>query len=183
MQKIKEELITPHNFDETTKDSYIILDTNILLNIAYSNKSYLELLSKLKGNNADLITFDVCFYEFLKGSNSNQEIKIKTEIFKRFDIEIITSKNLLEDYLKIIKVYRLKGRNVSFVDLFLASALAKYSINNQKIFILTGNYKDFYFNIFLRECIVIINSQDQIIPLVFLKLNKEAFKKSIDSFK
>ncbi len=176
------ELIFPLNFESFIKDSYIILDTNIFINLAINNKIYLDFIIFLKNNNVDLITFDLCYWEFLKGSVNENEIGKKNKIFKELEIGVLPSRNLIDTYLETIRLYRRKGREVSLVDLFLAAGLIKYSKGNQKIYLLTGNYKDFYFNIFIREKIVLVNTSEQITPLVFLSINKESYKKSLNNF-
>ena len=169
------------NFTDAIKDSYVLLDTNILLKAGLNSKPYVLLFNHLLSNNADLVILDVCKWEFIKGSASSKELREKEKVFSAFDIGIISSRILREQAEQVIKVYRRFGREVSLVDMFLAAFLVKFS-HSDKVVFLTGNYRDFPWNIFNRIGIALINEKKQITPIVALQLNKDAFERSLVSF-
>lgn len=174
-------VLTPQ-FEKLPQAGYVFLDTNILLEAAINQPPYVELLAYLTNNlSEDLVTLDLCQWEFLKGSNNQNEWNKKKKFFDLFNISIISSTNLTKHLEKILQVYRLFGRKLSLVDIYLAAVLVQYK-NNPKVFMLTTNYHDFPTNLFQRKAIAIIEKSKSITPVVALVLNTSSFQKSQQAF-
>ena len=71
MKKGIGDLVLSDNFTDAIKNSYVLLDTNILLKAALNSKQYFLLFNHLIDNNAALMILDVCKWEFFKGSTSS----------------------------------------------------------------------------------------------------------------
>lgn len=177
MSKKQGKLVIDSQFKEIIKDSYIILDTNILIGVGLQKAPYIDLFSLMDKRNCLYLTIDLCEYEFLKGSETSNELKIKKSLFKNFDINIFPTAQLKKDFNNILSIYRRSSKSISLADLYLAAMLIKYK-NNKNLFLLSEDVKDFWGNFFDRKVILNIEEDKKIKPLVFSQLNSKSYVKA-----
>lgn len=147
----------------------IILDTNILINIAREKEAYIQLYEILIKFECTLATMDLCVFEYLKGSVKKNIIDQKKQTIP--DLAILKCKDYQEDYEKIILKYKHKSSKISIADLFLAAALEKHK-KNPKVFLLTCDIKDFPNSFFSREIICNIEEEDKIDSIIFARMQE-----------
>jgi len=171
MSKIQSSLIVPHQFDEVIlANSNIILDTNILIELSIQNKGYFELFEKFNEKNCTYLTSDICYYEFMKISRSKKEMDIKKKLFANFEIVVLPTGKLTEEFEFILSI--LRGKNVSLADIMLGALLKKYEMNNN-IFLLTSDIKDFGKSIYERKIIFNVSEEEQIKNIILCRLNTD----------
>lgn len=176
-----DKLILSDQFNQKFTNSFILLDTSILINITLKKQSYLELFLLMDQQNCSYFTIDLCAYELYKGSETQEAFNQKKEIFEKLDISINPCNLYKTEFNDILAIYRKSGQDVSITDMFLAAALKKY-VQNERVFLLTEDIGHFWGQFFTREVIVNIETNKHIKPLAFCRFNSTNFKKTKATF-
>ncbi len=173
MSKNPNRLILPSQFNEIIREnSTILLDTNVLLNLGIQNTAHLELFELMNKKNCTYVTSDLCYLEFIKGSDSRKEMDIKEKLFTDFDIIVLPTSNLRQEFEFVVSLYRRSGKDISIADIALGSLLKKY-IDAKNFYLLTEDVGDFWESLFERKIIVNISEEKHIQNLIFCTLKKE----------
>lgn len=143
------ELILPQDFYSITKNKFLLLDTSVFIDTLLNPTKFGGLFSDLKSNGCSLVTLDAVQIEFIKGASDEANFQKKELIINDIiDTIIPASKDVWEESLKLLQLYKEDGKTASITDLLLAGTLVKYS---KTIFLVTKNLQDFPTNIFTLE--------------------------------
>lgn len=148
MKKKKEKLLLSNNLKQELTNAYILLDTNLLINIATGKDPYVELLSQFSQLNCNLFTIDYCIDEFYKGVQDEKIFNLKKafvgKTLQKLGVSIQPSKKLIsnEYFLQVIKTFRVSLAKHSLVDIYIIAYASIYSYLDN-MFIATEDIKDF----------------------------------------
>ena len=143
------ELILPHDFYSTIKNKFLLLDTSVFIDFLLNSAKFGKLFTDLKSNGCSLLTLDAVALEFIKGASDQTSFSKKELIIKDIVDSILpVSKDIWEESMKLLKIYKEDAKTASITDLLLAATLVKY---HNTTFLVTKNLNDFPINIFKLE--------------------------------
>lgn len=142
------------------KNKWLFLDADVIID-ALNYEELLNLLRTLKETEAELLTIQSVFFEFMRGTQSIEAFNANINFFENlvtvYQIENRNAKlDGLEDF--IVVMARIGG-NKSYADFLLAACL--YLFKNEAL-VRTGNNKHFPTSIFDRPEIITADYDSEI---------------------
>ena len=137
---------------ESIKGTFLLLDTNILIDASKDPDAFDELFTLLKQHDIQGVHDSIAKLEFLRGARNNKELE-SYEVFldgllgtDRFVMP--TNKDLhhmlFDDALRIARVSsRVDNKKMSVPDCLLAAQVSVYERSSGKLLLATNNHKDF----------------------------------------
>lgn len=143
------ELILPHDFYSITKNKFLLLDTSVFIDTLLAPAKFGELFTNLRSNGCTLLALDAVQMEFIKGGLDEKSFNKKEQIITDIiDSTLPVPKDVWEEAVRLLKIYKEDGKAASVTDLLLAGTLVKY---RKTTFLITKNLTDFPTNIFRFE--------------------------------
>ena len=137
--------------DELTlpKNSWIVLDTNFLIDFYSKEDRFAIYFDKLRSKNNTIVTIDLVKTEFIRTKNKDV-LEKKVNFFNKVVEDLLP---LDQETLKLIQPTMEKYGNdmdgMEIVDIYLACVIQRYST----VYLLTKNHSDFPCRLFDRTYI------------------------------
>lgn len=161
------------------KGSHCLLDTNIFIDLIKEKNSFISnIIAELTNQEVTLMTIDLCIDEFLKGTRTQEELSQLEELTKALDLSITPRTLLINSYKKVIIALHGKSAGIPLADLYLFAALVQYSKSN--IYLMTKDIKDFPESNFERVVLTCYEKDNQVYPVMIVKLKYDIFNKSLN---
>ncbi|MDO8658727.1 MAG: type II toxin-antitoxin system VapC family toxin [Candidatus Levybacteria bacterium] len=139
-------IITPSDFFQTFKDTYILLDTSVFIDAFLNPVNFSEFFNNLRMQGVILVSLDAVKIEFLKGAPTAEKYHQKEEFFNQIiDTNLPMTGDTLLNLYQLVRLYKEDGKSLSITDLLLGATLMQYK---KGLFLLTKNTTDFPTNIF-----------------------------------
>jgi len=159
-----------YSWEKIIANKWVILDTNTIINlIKYNSVEYF--LEKSKALNINLLTLQPVVLELYRTNSPIERIK-RNQFLNFIEVLGITTdlKNKSEE---IQKKMWIENYYPEPTDLYLASAIHKYS-NNSKTLLATSNLDDFREPLFHRNGFITLSDNKSICTISLLSFNQES---------
>jgi len=167
-----------NDFQKAITDKHIILDSNILIKAFQNKECFKEFFIFLKKSNCSIANSELVNFEFTRNDYEPDHINQKQQFLSNINALMLTIKSdLLEEALKIAKIYSHQGvrdGKISLVDCCLGALLKQYG---EKLFLATINHSDFPTCLFDLEYIFPVDTNKDVFLVAFYRFNNEKWKK------
>lgn len=139
-------IITPPDFFQTFRDTYLLLDTSAFIDAFLNPSEFGKFFNELKSHDATLLSLDSVKIEFLKGAPTAEKYNQKIDFFDQIiDACLPMAGNIVANLYKMVQVYKEEGKSLSVTDLSLGATLMQY---RKGLYLLTKNTTEFPTSIF-----------------------------------
>lgn len=128
--------------------SWIVLDTNFLIDFFSKQDAYIPILEKIRVDNT-LVSIEPVRCEFIR-SKTKDVVKLKSAFFWTIIETLLPlDKDVYSLVQPTIEQYGADIEKVSLTDIYLACVIQRYT----KVYLLTRNHQDFPTKLFIRSYI------------------------------
>lgn len=179
---MKNKLFTSDCSDILTKDSRVILDTNVFIG-ASKNDNLLDWLHDLAYDKGVLFYLvDVVAFEFTRGCKKIEDMTTKRALMSAIcDKYIPNSSGFVDSNFSFVMSKLTAGVKTQFTDFILASLLFDKSMKeNGKWYIISGDIKAFSLHIFNIEGVVNFGIESKMSSLYIISVNAKMLAKEME---
>jgi hypothetical protein len=129
--------------------SWIVLDTNFLIDFYSKQSCYVQIVTDLKQRNNSIVSTDLVRCEFIRSKTSDVVVS-KSQFFSKLIESLLPiDQETMKLVQPTIQSYGEDVEKASLTDIMLACTVQRYS----KVYLLTRNHHDFPTRLFSRSCI------------------------------
>lgn len=143
---------------ELPRRSWIIIDTNFLIDYFSKPELYISLVEGLREGDNVIVSIELVRCEFIR-SRVKDVIKLKSEFFTTLVENLLPiDQGVYKLVQPTIEKYGEDIEKVSLTDIYLACVLQRYS----QVLLLTRNHQDFPTKLFSRDYLINIESKKDV---------------------
>lgn len=148
---------------------HLLLDTNLIINIAKYGDVFLPFLDQLVESSVKSVIDYAIKFEFLRSSNTKEDLQKKSQYLDALlgadRLELMTDKEIFEKATEIGNIYSRRNstynKQISFGDCLIAAQMMKYNDHHETLFLATSDNKDFPLCIFDRIDIFTVDTKEK----------------------
>lgn len=186
------QLLTDQKLFEKIENQHIIVDSCIWLQAYNHTELFDPLFFFFSGAGCRPVTIPEIYFEVLGRVPSNEDYermrqfvatRVKSRLFETGTN--VNHQDIVTKALEIARIYKRHGiTNPSFVDCYIAAAMAKYLSGSSKVFLVTENHKDFPPLLFDQISVLPVNlpvkkTDWKIYTPVIYEMKKEAYEAQV----
>ena len=179
----KKNLLIPEAALSDLKNGWLLLDTDVIIDAAKFADSFDIFFSDLEQADCTVVTISSVVVEFLRGAKSIKDMRAKTSLIENIATVIptgeMTSNMGAVDLIDpgFLVAYGREAKGVSYTDYLLGKTVKNFE---GKMWLMTGNHKDFPATIFQRDHIVTLNIEDDVRAYSILGFSKERYGQTLN---
>lgn len=168
---------------ELLKNKYLLLDTNLLINIAKKGAAFAPFLNDLEKLNVTSVIDRAIKFEFLRGCQNKEDLQGKEEyldlLFGKKRFELPDGLKIFELATEISNFYTWKNnkfvKQISPIDCLIAAQMVNYNNGHKENNLFLATSDNYDFPLFDRLTIFTVDAGDKIVNIGIYGFNETSY--------